>query len=154
MIEYQDHKEVSHEDFNKDLEEHQKPSDTVASPPTFAAPPTTARKEKMVVAYWTDWTSAAMPPESIPFDKMTHVNYAFSIVGSDYRPVFQTDYLLNRVVRAAHLKGVKVMMSIGGWTGSQYFSPLSASPHGRQTFVKGAIDFVKNYNIDGIDIDW
>ncbi|KAF9913324.1 hypothetical protein EC991_000086 [Linnemannia zychae] len=123
--------------------------------PAIVAPsPSINRKDKMVVAYWTDWTSGAMPPESIPFDKVTHINYAFSVVGSDYRPVFQTDYLLNRVVYSAHLKGVKVLMSIGGWTGSQYFSPLSASPRGRQTFVKGAIDFIKNHNLDGIDIDW
>ncbi|KAF8945780.1 hypothetical protein BGZ47_001980 [Haplosporangium gracile] len=156
--------DVSQEDFGKHLKEHKQSSDAAASlPPSanqqpkqsaFALPPVENRKEKMVVAYWTDWTSGAMPPESIPFDKVTHVNYAFSIVSPDFRPVFQTDYLLNRVVRAAHLKDVKVLISIGGWTGSQYFSPLSASPHGRQTFVNGAIDFVKNYNLDGIDIDW
>ncbi|KAF9155273.1 hypothetical protein BG015_010477 [Linnemannia schmuckeri] len=155
---------ASQEDLDKHLKEHMESSDTVASPrlsanqqpqqSAFASPPMAKRKEKMVIAYWTDWTSAAMPPESIPFDKVTHVNYAFSIVSPDYRPVFQTDYLLNRVVRAAHLKDVKVLISIGGWTGSQYFSPLSASPRGRQTFVNGAIDFVKNYNLDGIDIDW
>ncbi|KAF9146612.1 hypothetical protein BGX30_012848 [Mortierella sp. GBA39] len=161
--EHKDHKEKQ-DNLDKHPKEHKVPSDTVASPPapanqqphqpTFAPPPSSERKEKMVVAYWTDWTSAAMSPEAIPFDKVTHVNYAFSVVGSDYRPVFETDYLLNRVVRSAHLKGVKVLMSIGGWTGSQYFSPLSASSRGRQTFVNGAIDFVKNYNLDGIDIDW
>ncbi|KAG0213830.1 hypothetical protein BGX28_003504 [Mortierella sp. GBA30] len=112
------------------------------------------KKEKMVVAYWTDWTSAAMPPEAIPFDKVTHVNYAFSIVTSDFKPVFETDYLLNRVVKAAHDKGVKVLISIGGWTGSQYFSPLVASMQGRKTFIDGAVQLVKDYNLDGIDIDW
>lgn len=108
----------------------------------------------MVVAYWTDWTSAAMPPEAIPFDKVTHVNYAFSIVTPDFRPVFETGYLLNRVVAAAHAKNVKVLMSIGGWTGSQHFSPLAATEHGRRTFIDGAIKMVKDYNLDGIDIDW
>ncbi|KAI8359358.1 glycoside hydrolase superfamily [Mortierella sp. GBAus27b] len=108
----------------------------------------------MVVAYWTDWTAAAMPPETIPFDKVTHINYAFSIVTPDFRPVFETGYLLDRVVRAAHAKNVKVLMSIGGWTGSQYFSPLAATEHGRRTFIDGAIKMVKDYNLDGIDIDW
>ncbi|KAI7830368.1 chitinase [Gamsiella multidivaricata] len=95
-----------------------------------------------------------MPPEAIPFDKVTHVNYAFSIVTPDFRPVFETEYLLNRVVRAAHAKNVKVLMSIGGWTGSQYFSPLAASKQGRRTFIDGAIKMVKDSNLDGIDIDW
>ncbi|KAF9097092.1 hypothetical protein BGX23_009766 [Mortierella sp. AD031] len=128
--------EVSHHDNDADLEEHKKPSDAATAPPLRQDPvmvPVMAKKEKMVVAYWTDWTSATMPPEAIPFDKVTRVNYAFSIVSPDFRPVFQTDYLLNRVVRAAHAKGVKVLMSIGGWTGSQYFSPLAASPQGRKT---------------------
>ncbi|KAG0036015.1 hypothetical protein BGZ82_004838 [Podila clonocystis] len=110
--------------------------------------------EKMVVAYWTDWTSGSMPPEAIPFDKVTHINYAFAIVRPDFRPVFETDYLLNRVVREAHAKGVKVLMSIGGWTGSQYFSPLAATTQGRRTFIDGAVQFVREYNLDGIDIDW
>ncbi|KAF9315385.1 hypothetical protein BG003_003093 [Podila horticola] len=112
------------------------------------------RTEKMVVAYWTDWTAGSMPPEAIPFDKVTHINYAFAIVRPDFRPVFETDYLLNRVVREAHAKGVKVLMSIGGWTGSQYFSPLAATKQGRKTFIDGAVQFVQEYNLDGIDIDW
>ncbi|KAF9959767.1 hypothetical protein BGZ72_008798 [Mortierella alpina] len=111
-------------------------------------------KEKMVVAYWTDWTSGSMPPEAIPFDKVTHVNYAFSVVSPDFRPVFETDYLLNRVVREAHQKNVKVLISIGGWTGSQYFSPLAASSQGRKTFIDGAVKMVKDFHLDGIDIDW
>ncbi|KAG0273336.1 hypothetical protein BGZ95_010853 [Linnemannia exigua] len=155
-------RDISQEESNRDLEGRQKPVDTVVAAPVpprqdaaiAAPPPAINRNERMVVAYWTDWTSGAMPPESIPYDKVTHINYAFSVVGSDYRPVFQTNYLLNRVVREAHAKGVKVLMSIGGWTGSQYFSPLSASPSGRQTFINGALDFIKDFDLDGIDIDW
>jgi len=128
-------------------------SEDHGDPPTQDVRPSVTN-EKKVVAYWTDWTSAMMPPEAIPFDKVTHINYAFAIVGSDYRPVFETDYLLNRVVRSAHIKGVKVLLSIGGWTGSQYFSPLSASSSGRRTFVNGAVGFIRDYNLDGIDIDW
>ncbi|KAF9335997.1 hypothetical protein BG006_010052 [Podila minutissima] len=116
--------------------------------------PIPRRTEKMVVAYWTDWTSDSMPPEAIPFDKVTHINYAFAIVRPDFRPVFETDHLLNRVVREAHAKGVKVLMSIGGWTGSQYFSPMAATKQGRKTFIDGAVHFVQKYNLDGIDIDW
>lgn len=116
--------------------------------------PSTGRNEKMVIAYWTDWTASTMPPEAIPFDKVTHVNYAFSIVTPEFKPVFETDYLLRRVVRSAHANNVKVLMSIGGWTGSQYFSPLAASQQGRKTFIDGAIDMIKKNDLDGIDIDW
>lgn len=108
----------------------------------------------MAIAYWTDWAAAAMPPEAIPFEKVTHLNCAFSIVTPDFLPVFETRFLLDRVVRAAHAKNVKVLMSIGGWTGSQYFSPLAATEHGRRIFIDGAVKMVKDYNPDGIDIDW
>ncbi|KAG0052947.1 hypothetical protein BGZ83_001873 [Gryganskiella cystojenkinii] len=124
------------------------------STPKVADPRGGSQKEKMVVAYWTDWTSGAMPPEAIPFDKVTHVNYAFSIVRPDFKPVFETDYLLKRVVKSAHANNVKVLMSIGGWTGSQYFSPLAASKQSRKVFIDGAIDMIRQNNLDGIDIDW
>ncbi|KAF9969689.1 hypothetical protein BGZ73_007820 [Actinomortierella ambigua] len=122
-----------------------------------AAPQPIIRQQtgsKKIVAYWTDWTSGSMPPEAIPFDKVTHINYAFSVVRPDFNPVFDTDYLLTRVVRECHAHGVKVLMSIGGWTGSQYFSPLASTPAGRKTFIDGAIHFVTTYGLDGIDIDW
>ncbi|KAF9934584.1 hypothetical protein FBU30_001348 [Linnemannia zychae] len=148
-VDEQPRHDISHDDSGKNLGDHGPDPEN----PTITSP-TAPRKDKMVVAYWTDWTSASLGPEAIPFDKVTHVNYAFSIVGPDYRPVFQTDYLLNRVVWSAHQKDVKVLMSIGGWTGSQYFSPLAASSHGRRVFIDGAIDLIKMYSLDGIDIDW
>ncbi|KAF9580026.1 hypothetical protein BGW38_003487 [Lunasporangiospora selenospora] len=110
--------------------------------------------KNMVVAYWTDWTAGTMPPEAIPFDKVTHINYAFAIIRPDFTPVFETGYLLNRIVKLAKEKNVKVLMSIGGWTGSQYFSQLAATRKGRQTFIDGAIQLVKDYDLSGIDIDW
>ncbi|KAF9428459.1 hypothetical protein BGZ94_002292 [Podila epigama] len=138
---------------DKDIKD-QKDSQDIHKQPQHELPPIHRQTEKMVVAYWTDWTASAMPPEAIPFDKVTHINYAFAVVRPDFRPVFETDYLLRRVVRAAHAKNTKVLLSIGGWTGSQYFSPLAATPHGRKTFIDGAVQLVREFHLDGIDIDW
>ena len=58
------------------------------------------------------------------------------------------------LVEKAHDHGVKVFISIGGWTLSQYFSPIAASPERRRNFAHSCADMVRTYGIDGIDIDW
>jgi len=43
-------------------------------------------------------------------------------------------------------------MSIGGWTGSAYFSSAVA-PANRSKFVKAVLDMVAKYNLDGVDFE-
>jgi len=62
---------------------------------------------------------------------------------------------LKSLVSAAHSSGhdTKVVLSIGGWSGSQYFSQ-AMKPANRATFVQACVDAVNKYDLDGIDIDW
>ena len=52
-----------------------------AQPPVYKTVPerTPRRKdaaeEKKILAYFSDWTTRDMPAASIPFDKITHINY-------------------------------------------------------------------------------
>lgn len=46
------------------------------------------------------------------------------------------------------------MVSVGGWSGSTGFSPMAASASNRANFIKWNIDFIKQWNTDGVDIDW
>ncbi|KAG5648828.1 hypothetical protein DXG03_000177 [Asterophora parasitica] len=50
--------------------------------------------------------------------------------------------------------GVKALVSIGGWTGSRYFSANVATAAKRAAFVKTVSDFAKKYNLDGIDFEY
>jgi len=50
--------------------------------------------------------------------------------------------------------GLKVILSIGGWTLSWNFSKVFADATMRQTFVTSAVAMVMQYGFDGIDIDW
>ncbi|KAG0172613.1 hypothetical protein DFQ28_010185 [Apophysomyces sp. BC1034] len=54
----------------------------------------------------------------------------------------------------AHQQGTKVMLSVGGWTGSQKFSPMVATAKSRQEFIDWNLNFMAKYNTDGVDIDW
>src|SRR5438270_6165803 len=75
-------------------------------------------------------------------------------------------------LKAAH-PGLKVVMSLGGWTLSKYFSDVAATPASRQAFVQSCVDLLLRGNLptggwpdqsggagaaaglfDGIDIDW
>jgi chitinase len=47
------------------------------------------------------------------------------------------------------------MLAIGGWNeGSRRFSPMVEDPARRQVFIKSALRFLRQYNFDGIDLDW
>ncbi|RKP05163.1 glycoside hydrolase [Thamnocephalis sphaerospora] len=107
------------------------------------------------VGYYSDWTASSYPPSMIPFDKLTHVKYAFAVLDKNtYKLKLDTGNTLREVVRLARAKGVKVDLSVGGWTGSQYFSPMAATAATRAAFINSVVSFVNEYRLDGIDLDW
>ncbi|RKP08905.1 glycoside hydrolase [Thamnocephalis sphaerospora] len=107
------------------------------------------------VGYYSDWTAKDFPPSKIPFDKLTHVKYAFAVLDkATYELKLDTGDILKEVVSLGHANNVKVDLSVGGWTGSRYFSTMAASVKTRTAFVESVLKTVKEYNLDGIDLDW
>jgi chitinase len=49
---------------------------------------------------------------------------------------------------------LKTIISVGGWSWSNRFSDVAADPIIRSTFAKSAVDFLRKYGFDGIDLDW
>ncbi|CEP15061.1 hypothetical protein [Parasitella parasitica] len=114
---------------------------------------------KMVIGYFPNWLYANYPVDNIPFDKYTHINYAFAILNNDDNlPSFPDDWAvessLPNVVKQAHAHKTKVLLSVGGWTGSKRFSPMVASASDRKKFIDWNLDFIEKYNTDGVDLDW
>lgn len=85
--------------------------------------------------------------------KLTHLNIAFGLVRNDE-------------VHAEHLKNtgciktlreynpqLKILLSIGGW-GAGGFSEAASTLNGRRSFASTAVEVLKTYELDGIDIDW
>lgn len=110
-----------------------------------------------VVAYLPTWYGGSL--DSIRYDKLTHINYAFlepTTSGGLTGISMSGDTRLTSLVQKAHAAGVKVLVSVGGWTGSDdsSFEPMAASSTARAAFVSNLVTFVGNYGLDGVDIDW
>lgn len=92
----------------------------------------------------------------IEFEKVTHVNIAFA------NPVDSTGNLsvggvsIANAVQKAHQAGCQVFICIGGG----YLTPEQeaawdylAEPANRPAFIEKIVQFVQNYQLDGVDID-
>lgn len=49
---------------------------------------------------------------------------------------------------------LKTIISVGGWSWSNRFSDVAASAATRETFANSAVDFLRKYQFDGVDLDW
>jgi len=96
-------------------------------------------------------------PEDLPLDKLTHIIYSFTEV-IDNEMKFEDDssgiklkMLVAQKKKHPHLK---VMIACGGWGGSGGFSTMAYSTGNREKFVKSVVKFIREYDLDGLDIDW
>lgn len=127
--------------------------------------------DKVIVGYWVPWGD--VPVASLDMSKYTHINYGFGVATK--KNALPTDIFIDRyydgnnikaLVKRGNAAGVPILISIGGWTGSQTLSTVAADAGLRKTFINNALVFVRNntlpdyaekpdgWNMDGIDIDW
>lgn len=91
-------------------------------------------------------------------NKLTHINYAFvglkgnrAFLGNPARDTVNFKTLVNLKKKNPDLK---ILISIGGWGGCRYFSDAVLSDTAREGFAASAVNIVRKYNLDGVDIDW
>lgn len=101
------------------------------------------------------YVTSSIVPETIPYDRLTHINYAFLIPNEDgsFAP-FANGWKLKKIVADAHEAGVTVMISVGGWGWEKQFEVMAADSATRMAFVENLVAFVEEYNLDGVDMDW
>lgn len=106
--------------------------------------------DKVVLAYVTSWSSVMPDPQYV-----THINYAFGHVNETFDGIKIDNEA--RLKEITNLKkespSLKVLLSIGGW-GSGRFSEMAADSDKRLLFAKDCKRVIKEYNLDGVDIDW
>ncbi|GAA6001318.1 glycoside hydrolase family 18 protein [Rhodotorula paludigena] len=130
---------------------------TATTTTTSSAPSATATSHGMLAAgYYPYWVEDTMPPEDVDWSLYDIINYSFALPTSDYS-VDIPDWVvgnLQRTVRLAHAVGTKVVIAVGGWSDSVYFSGAVSTASRRQRFVQAIVDMVNQYDLDGVDIDW
>ena len=109
-----------------------------------------SRDSKVVVAYVTSWSEVMPDPQY-----MTHINYAFGHVNESFNGVkIDNEERLRQIVDLRKQKPeLKVLLSIGGW-GSGRFSEMAPNDEYRRAFAADCDRVVKEFALDGIDIDW
>lgn len=76
--------------------------------------------QPLIMAYYPDW--APMDPSKIDFKFFDWIDFAFAVPTADFDLTWddpKAPGMLRKLVSAAHGKGTKVKLSIGGWSGSR-----------------------------------
>jgi chitinase len=118
----------------------------------------------VVGGYFPNWSPDlachGLPVSEFDASPYTHVWYAFGTVStSNWMPSANGDEkpggLLSQLValKQNHTK-LNILVSFGGAGQDQFFSPLTSSSSNRQTFVSNVIQWLRKYDLDGLDLDW
>jgi chitinase len=106
-----------------------------------------------VVAYLASWS---IPPV-IHAEKLTHINFAFAHIDKTGHVLFENpgigDGLRNLQTLKKQNPALKLIVSVGGWQ-AEGFSDAALTVSSRLEFARGAVQLLREYALDGIDLDW
>jgi chitinase len=105
-----------------------------------------------VIGWYPDYSSYSYPVDTIPFQNLTHINYAFLGVNPNGTVVTAGIDLptLQYLIAIAHGNNTEVWIGIGGADSGDSFEAVADY----SILVENIIQFTKTYDLDGIDIDW
>jgi len=134
--------------------------------------------DKAIIGYYANWQyydrGNAIKPTNLDYSKYTILNYSFFVPDANGNVVSTDTYVDELVLKGeidwstdpytykpntslidlSHANNVKVMVSIGGWSGSEDFPAIAADAVKRTSFVSSCMDLIREYDFDGVDIDW
>jgi chitinase len=116
----------------------------------------TATPDKAIVAYVFPQNSALQAGQ-IDVNSLTRINYAFANIENGR----MVTGFANDAQNLAFLESLKqqnpsltVLVSVGGWLWSTNFSDMALTAQSRAVFIQSVMDFLAQYKLDGLDIDW
>lgn len=124
-----------------------------ASAPQVEIEPLPGRQLE-ITCYFPSWAKSA---DDVPYDKVDKIYYSFLRPTPDggFEPLANPE-LLKELVRRCREADVKVAIAVGGALPhiAPAFEAITADPEIRATFIQNIVDFVEEYDLDGVDIDW
>lgn len=116
--------------------------------------------KRTVAGYYLSWSaySRNYKPRDIDASKFTHIIYAFANIDSGEVKLGDTavdpqNFAELRQLRSNNAR-LKLLIAVGGWTGSKYFSDAAATQERRRRLAESAVAFLRHHGFDGIDLDW
>ena len=95
-------------------------------------------------------------PAVIHPEKLTHLNYSFAHIDAGRAlldlPGAAQDLAKLRALKRQNPR-LKVIVSVGGWL-ADGFSDAALTDSSRRTFAHSAVILLREYKLDGIDLDW
>lgn len=126
--------------------------------PTDAAAVETAGE---VVGYYASWAPyRGYAPSQVNAGQFTQINYAFADISGTTGKVVLTDSARDtktlKELTALRKKNpdLKIVLSVGGWDYSTYFSDAASTASRRETFAQSCLDLILAHDLDGVDLDW
>jgi len=132
---------------------------------------------KKIIGYYTSWSIYVRDYHvpDIPADKINYINYAFANIDNATGTIKLGDYYADvdkwypgdswepgalrgcfhqLQILKANNPHLKTFISVGGWTWSTYFSNIALTQESREIFAASCVDFIQEYEFDGVDLDW
>ncbi|XP_071870555.1 chitinase 7 [Bombus fervidus] len=126
------------------------------------SPPTNERAAQSM-CYLTNWShrrpgAGKFVPEDIDPTLCTHIVYSFATL-KNYLLAEESEKDTEMYERLIALRNknpdIKILLAIGGWAfGSTPFKELTSNTFRMNQFVYEAIEFLREYKFDGLDVDW
>lgn len=116
------------------------------------------RTAPVAAAYYPSWSVSSNPPDELNFAKFDILFFAFATpnASSTLKWDSESQDTLRKLVSSARKsgKGTKIVLSVGGWLGSYWFSNAVKTAANRTKFHNALVEAVITFGLDGIDIDW
>ena len=114
-----------------------------------------------VVGYYAGWSSyLGYAPGDVPVEQLTQINYAFAAIDGDTgklvldNPTQDKKNFQGLLALKKRNPQLRIVLSVGGWDYSTYFSDVASTAKGRETFAQSCVDLLTAHSLDGIDLDW
>lgn len=128
----------------------------IFSPGLFSSCAASGEEEYIAAGYlpfWRDWDTVEHQ-----FSSLTHLYLAFGQVDQDLRLEIvagpYSDVWKSRLKTLRQdYPAAKIILAVGGW-GADGFSDMALSRETRRLFIQDMVQFVQEFQLDGIDLDW